>query len=169
LKTDHLVRRLTLALVAIILIILGAPSLAQETKPGLSLRLISSDYSNPVRPGSDNAFRLVLTNTGKGTITNIRLSSFQPKDWVVEFNPTTVSQIPENGLQNVDVTIRPPENAGRGYQNINITAQAAETNAIIEFSVDVEGGTSVWLWIGIALAAVVLGGFVYVFIRMGRQ
>ncbi len=163
-------RWLWIALPGILLVILAVPVFAQKAPPGgLFLRLVSSEYDVPVTRGIENTFQLVITNNSLGDATNVNLTSFQPRDWSVTFNPPVISRIPQNGVQTVDVIIKPPEDAAKGHQGISITAQATEMNGFLDIAVNVQGGTSIWLWIGAALAAVLIAGFVFVYFRMGRQ
>ncbi len=143
--------------------------LAQERKQGLSLRLTSGSYYNDVVRGEDNTFYLDVVNNNSQTITGVRFSSNNPRDWLVEFKPQSIDSISAGSYRTIDVNIKPPESASRGDYDITFIAESGEMRAVMSIFVRVEQGTSIWLWIGIAVAVVVVAGFVIVFMRFGRQ
>jgi len=143
--------------------------LAQGEKIDLILRLIPGDYYKKVTPGEENILYLEIRNAGSKPITNIRLSSDEPEGWVVEFKPMSVGYLGASSFQTVDVSIKPPSNAARGEYRINLIAEASGTRKIISTILRVETTTSIWLWIGAAVAAVVVAGFIIIYLRFGRQ
>ena len=160
---------LLLLVVALSLMLSPTHVLAQEAKQGLSLRLASGNYYNEVVRGEDNIFYLDVVNNSAKTITDIRFDADSPKDWVIEFRPQSITSISADSYQTIDIIIRPPESTSRGDYNVTFIAEAAETRAVMNIFVRVEQGTSVWMWIGVIIAAVVVAGFVMVFMRFGRQ
>ena len=160
---------LLLLVVALVLMLPPIHVLAQEAQEGLSLRLASGSYYNEVVRGEDNTFYLDVVNNSVKTITGIQFHADGPKDWFIEFRPQSITSISADSYQTIDVIIRPPESTSRGDYNVTFIAEAAQTRAVINIFVRVEQGTSVWMWIGIIIAAVAVAGFVFVFMRFGRQ
>jgi uncharacterized membrane protein len=63
----------------------------------------------------------------------------------------------------------PDASAEGGDYNITVIAKANETDSAASLFLQIERTISTWLWIGIGVAALVIIGFVIVFVRQGRQ
>lgn len=153
----------------VIVMLSSSFALAQGVKTGLDLRLAPSGYNDEVKPGEDNIFFMEIANSSTDTITDIELSANSPKGWVVEFTPETIDFINAGNYLTVDVNIKPPKNTNKGRYSVTVIADSAETRRVMSIFVRVEQGTSVWTWVGAIVAAVVVTGFVIVFVRFGRQ
>jgi len=160
---------LLLCVIGLMLILPPGTVLAQEEKIDLTLRLIPGDYYKKVMPGEENILYLEIHNAGNKPITNIRLSSDEPEGWVVKFKPVSVDYLGASSLQTVDVSIKPASNAVKDEYQVNIIAEANETRRVISTFLRVETATSLWLWVGIAVAALVVAGFIIIYMRFGRQ
>ena len=166
LKSKTLWTFLVTALLMAILL-MTKPILAQ-LRTDLSLTLLPSSYYREIKAGKDNIFYLEIRNTGDTTITNIKLSSDKPENWVIDFNPENMGSLSPDSLQIVDVNIKPPGSASNSEQRINLIATANEIRRVESLFVTVETA-SVWLWIGIAVVVVVIAVFVFIFIRFDRE
>lgn len=142
---------------------------AQEEKMDLTLRLIPGDYHKKVTPGEENILYLEIHNVGNRPITNVRLSSDEPEGWIVKFKPISVDYLSAGSFQTVDVSIKPPGNATRGEYRIDLIAEASEMRKVSSTFLRVETTSSIWFWVGIAVAAVVVAGFIIIYLRFGRQ
>jgi len=160
---------LLLCVMGLMLILSPGTVLAQEEKLDLILRLIPGDYYKEVTPGEENILYLEIHNAGNKPVTNIRLSSDEPEGWVVKFKPMSVDYLGASSFQTVDVNIKPPSNATRGEYRLNLIVEASETRKVISTFLRVETATSIWLWVGVAIAAVVVAGFIIIYLRFGRQ
>ncbi|MFC2005638.1 NEW3 domain-containing protein [Chloroflexota bacterium] len=158
---------LTLLIVGVVITLSPCNVLAQEEKAGLTLRLVSGGYKSEVKPDEDNTFFLEVANSGTKTINNIKFSSDGPEGWVVEFRPEQIDSISVDNYRTVDINIRPPKNTARDGYTITVIADSIETRRVMNIFVRVETGVSVWLWIGAVLTAIVIAGFVIIFIRSG--
>jgi len=160
-----------LLLIAGLLVCLGAPDalLAQETKVDLSLSLFPDSYYKKIVPGQDNALYVQVRNNGTSAITNIRFSSDKPTGWVVEFKPVSLDFLGAGSSQTIDFNIVPGRGTGRGDYNLTILADANETRAAASTVLRIESGTSVWLWIGVAVGILVVAGFIIIYLRFGRK
>jgi uncharacterized membrane protein len=134
--------------------------LAQEEKIDLVLRLTPGGYYKKVAPGEENILYLEIHNAGNKPITNIRLSSDEPEGWVVKFMPVSIDYLGASSVQTVDVSVKPAGNAAKDEYQVNIIAEANETRRVISTFLRVETATSVWLWVGVAVAALVVAGFI---------
>ena len=143
--------------------------LAQEDKVDLSLRLLADSYYREVIPGESTILFMEIRNNGTTVITDIKLRADKPEDWAVDFQPNSISYLSAGSSQTIDVNILPSQSANKGEYSITLLAEANETRSATSTILRVEGGPSFWLWIGIGVAALVIAGFVIVFLRFGRQ
>ncbi len=160
---------LLLCVIGLMLILPSGTVLAQGEKIDLILRLIPGDYRKKVTPGEENIFYLEIHNAGDKPITNIRLSSDEPEGWVVTFKPASLDYLGAGSLQTVDVSIKPASDAMKDNYQINIIAEANETRRVISTFLRVETAVSLWLWVGITVAALAVAGFIIIYRRFGRQ
>ena len=154
-------------LMAVTVILLPQPALGQE-KVYLTLRVVPDRYDNEVTVGEDNIFFLEIRNIGNEAITDIRLLSDGPEDWIIELEPDKLDYLGAGHLQTVDVNIRPAERAERGNYRITLIAEAEEIRRVEIMWVEV-GTSPFWLWIGGIILAVVIAGFIIVFWRLNRR
>ena len=160
---------LLLCVMGLMFILSPGTVLAQEEKIDLTLRLIPGDYYKKVAPGEENILYLEVHNTGNKPITNIRLSSDEPEGWVVKFIPVSIDYLGTGSTQTVDVSVKPASNAAKDEYHLNIIAEANETRRVINAFLRVETATSLWLRVGVAVAVVVIAGFIIIYLRFGRR
>ncbi len=151
----------------ITILLLAQPALAQVRQTDLTLRLVSHRYDIEVTAGKDNNFFLEVNNIGSKAITDIKLSSDKPEDWVIDFSPAEIDYLGPGSLQTVDVNIKPPRNIGRGAHEINFIAEANEIRKVEKFWVTVK--SALWLWVGVGVVLLIVIGFVFIYMRFGRQ
>lgn len=162
-------RVLLLAMVLITFVLSSTYALAQEEKRGLSLRLSPGRYDTEIRRGESNTLYIEVVNDGPEPLTDIRLYSDGLKGWVVEFEPPNLAFLAAESYQTVDVIIRAPENIEKGSYNITCIAEAGDMRAVLNVYLRVEQANPIWLRIGIVVAVLMVAGFIFVFIRMGKQ
>lgn len=158
-------------LIAALLACLGSPTMliAQEAKVDLSLRMLPDYYYKEVIPGEDNALFMEIRNRGDKDITNIRFISDKPKGWIVDFKPGSIDYLSAGSSQTIDVKVIPGLDTSRGEYNLTFIAEADETRTATSTMLRVESGYSFWLWVGLGVAALVIAGFIFIFLRFGRQ
>lgn len=154
--------------VGLIAILSPQPTLAQKEEVNLTLWLRNGWYHRDARAGEDNNFFLEVRNTGTKPITNIRLSSEKPEGWIIEFKPAEINYLSSGSLQTVDVNIKPVGKATKVEYRVTLIAEANEIRKVRYFWLTVKPATS-WLWIWAIVGAVVIAGFVFIFMRFGRQ
>jgi len=154
--------------VLVTVLLLPQTALAQERQTDLTLRLVNNWRNIEATAGKDNHFFLEVNNIGNLAITDIKLSSEIPEDWVIDFNPARIDYLSPGSLQTVDVNIRPPKNIGRGEHEIDFVAEANEIRKVEKFWVTVKLA-SLWLWIGAGGVLIVVIAFVLIYLRFGRQ
>jgi uncharacterized membrane protein len=161
---------LSLALAVLVLLIVSSVTLlAQEARVSLSLRILPDYYYKELTSGEDNTLFMEIRNNGDNEITNIRFESDKPEGWVVDFKPDNISYLSAGSSQTIDVNVIPSRDANRGRYNLAFIAEASETRAVTSTTMRIESGSSFWLWVGIGLAAIVVAGFVIIYLRFGRQ
>jgi len=158
-------------LIAVLLMFLGSPVvlLAQEDKVDLSLRLLPEYYYKEVIPGKNTPLFMEIRNNGNTAITSIRLNADKPEGWVVDFKPDNISYLSAGSSQTIDINVIPSQNSARGEYTITLLAEANETRTATSTILRIENGFSFWLWVGLGLAALVIAGFVIIFLHFGKQ
>jgi uncharacterized membrane protein len=156
-------------LALIISMLLPSFASAQNVETGLVITVLPNNFNIDLTAGKDNLLALDIKNAGPTIATNIRLTVFdKPEGWEVNFVPSTISSLGIGKNQTVEVHIKPVVSAARTNYSITLIAQANETQQSQTLYVNVAEG-SFWIWIGGALAIVIVGAFVFIFIRSNRQ
>ncbi len=143
--------------------------LAQAEKTDLTLRLVSDSYYNRITAGKDKTIFLEIGNAGNKAITNIRLYADLPEGWTIEFRPGLIDYLGPGSFQAVDIILRPAGNAAKGEYTVALIAEANETRRVTSIFVWVESASLLWVWVGAGVAALVIAGFILIFMRFGRQ
>jgi uncharacterized membrane protein len=65
--------------------------------------------------------------------------------------------------------VRPARAASKRDYQLAIVAEGDGIRRVMTVYVRVRDSNSMWLWIGIGLGVVVIAGFVFIFLRTGRQ
>jgi uncharacterized membrane protein len=154
---------------SLVAILLPRPTLAQGEKIDLTLTLVPGDYYNEVKVGEDKRFFLEVNNSGNKAITNIRLSSEKPDGWVIDFRPAVIYYLGSGSVQTVDINIKPDSKTTKGTYTVTLIAEANEIRKVRSVWLTVEAPSTFWLWIGAIIGAIVVAGFVFIFLHFGRQ
>jgi uncharacterized membrane protein len=163
--------KLVLSLLTALLIVMAAfPNLlvAQDEKIELILNLSPDHYPRELTPGTSNSFFLELRNNGDLPLTNIFISATAPEQWTIDLESDSIEYLSSGSVKLIEVDVTPPSDATRGSHEIVLIADTRETRAVTTAFVRVKRTFSHWLWIGIAVALIVIAGFVLVFIRSNR-
>jgi uncharacterized membrane protein len=111
---------------------------------------------------------LLVRNTGTAAQRNVRLSSFAPENWKVEFAPETLEALEPGQFRQVEARITPAAQALVGDYSVGLTADGEKASKNVELRVTVHA-SPVWGWLGLGLAAVVIGGLGGLFAWFGRR
>ena len=87
----------------------------------------------------------------------------------MDFKPDNIGYLGAGSSQTIDVKVIPGHDTDRGEYNLTFIAEANETRTATSTMLRVETGSSFWLWVGLSVAALVIAGFVAIFLRFGRQ
>jgi uncharacterized membrane protein len=143
---------------------------AAAQKEGDELWMVFTPGANLYRlkPGVEATSYLELHNNSYRTVTDIRLSADIPEGWSARFRPDTVAKLEAGNIATVDVIIMPAKSAARGDYQLAVIAETAGIRRVNSVYVNVQPDTSFWLWPTIGLAALLIAGFVFIFVRFGR-
>jgi uncharacterized membrane protein len=142
---------------------------AQEEKEDLSLRLVSRSNYAEITAGKTKVLLLEVKNTGNKAINDIELSALQPEGWIVDFEPGRIASLNPADSEVVKVTIETPPKAAKERHEILLRADSIAVHRAISVWMTIEAPEGTWLWVGGVLAAVVVAGFVLIFLRFGRE
>jgi len=157
---------LTISLMAVL-----APGLAAAQVPpkdDLILNIMNPAYSS-LKGGDEKTVYMEVRNNGSNQLTNITFSAQPPKDWTVTFTPTAIDSLAAGDVQTVEITYKVPQNAEKGDYNITVIADSNGLRAVTGIYQHVESGSLFWVWIAAALAAVLIAGFVIIYLRLDRE
>jgi uncharacterized membrane protein len=160
---------LPILVVGLMAILSPGSILAQGENIDLTLRLGSDSYYSRITAGEDKTIFLEIENAGNEPITNIRLYADLPEGWAVEFSPGLIDYLGPGSVQAVDIILRPASNTAKGGYTVALIAEANETRKVTSIFVIVEYASLFWVWVGVGVAALVIAGFIFIFIRFGRQ
>ena len=119
-------------------------------------------------PGKPANLSLFVKNTGSAVNRNVSFSSFKPENWEVTFKPEKIDALEPNALKQIEVTIKPAQQALVGDYSVGVMVDGEKASKTIEFRVTVKASTA-WGWIGIGLIIFVIAGLSALFIWLGRR
>ena len=111
---------------------------------------------------------IYVKNMGSAPLENIHFLSFKPENWKVTFKPEKIERLGPDQLKQVEVTIKPSEQALVGDYSVSLNIDAGKVSKNLELRVTVKASTA-WGWIGIGIIVFVLLGLVILFIKLGRR
>ncbi len=111
---------------------------------------------------------IYVKNTGSAPLENIHFLSFKPENWKVTFKPEKIERLAPDQLKQVEVTVKPSEQALVGDYSVTLNIDAGKVSKNLELRVTVRASTA-WGWIGIGIIVFVLLGLVILFIKLGRR
>ncbi|MCJ7516316.1 MAG: NEW3 domain-containing protein [Dehalococcoidia bacterium] len=159
---------LPLLVMALTAVLWPCSILAQAEKIDLTLNIVYDGFSS-LKAGEEKTVFLEVGNTGYKELTNIRLTADSPEGWTIEFNPKVIDKLASGSFQTVDIMLKPADNEAKGDYNVAVIAQANETRRVTSIYVRVESSSLFWVWVGAGVAALLIAGFVVIFMRFGRE
>jgi uncharacterized membrane protein len=138
-------------------------------EPDLSITTADGRLSGQANAGRDTTFEILLSNQGTASAQGISMTSSEPTDWSVGFEPKEIPEIPSGQQYPVKVTVHPAEKALAGdYQITFRGASANGPSTSVDFRITVLTST-LWGIVGVALVAVAVGVVALAVIRFGRR
>lgn len=118
--------------------------------------------------GATRALPIQVVNTGTAGLDGLTLTSTQPSDWTVTFDPATIDQLAPQGQAEATASITPSGNAVAGDYVVTLQVAGEGVNESIQIRVTVET-PPIWGFVGIGLIIVTIVGLGWVFRRYGRR
>jgi uncharacterized membrane protein len=118
--------------------------------------------------GKPASISFYVKNTGSAPQEDLKLLSFKPENWKVEFKPDKIEKLAPNELKQIELVITPSDQALVGDYSVGVSVDGQKVSKNLEFRVTVKASTA-WGWIGIAIIVLVVLGLVVLFVRMGRR
>jgi len=143
-------------------------TLAQLEKDDLILNIVYDNF-NSIKAGEQRTVFLEVRNNGYAELSNISLTADSPEGWTVEFSPAVIDSLASGEVQTVDVTLKPGDKTSKGDYNVGIIAETDGIRRVTSIYVRVESTSLFWVWIGAGIAAILIAGFVFIFMRFGRE
>ena len=135
---------------------------------GLEVGTPSGLLSLEARAGRPANMSFYVKNTGSAANHDIKFMTFKPENWKVEFKPEKIDTIAAGDLEQVEVIIKPYEDALVGDYSVGVNVEGEKASRTIEFRTTVKASTA-WGWIGIGIIVVVIGGLFGLFRWLGRR
>ena len=137
-------------------------------QPDLSLTGQGGRLSAAAHAGEESPLTLVVENTGSAPARDIKLSSSQPSDWKVTFQPESIDELPPNQKQEVTAMVTPPSKAIAGDYMVTLRANGDGASESSEFRVTVETST-IWGIVGLVVIAASVVVLSLAVMRFGRR
>lgn len=134
----------------------------------LSLSTPSGRLSTEATAGKGKSIELQISNTGSSPLEDISLSSTNPTNWEVEFEPKDIQTLAPGESASVKAIITPDKNAIAGDYVVDIRTRAPEASSSAQFRIAVKTPI-LWGWIGILIIVAVGAGIFYLFRLYGRR
>jgi uncharacterized membrane protein len=150
------------------LLLMPVAAQAQTGKAQLAFNLILGAPPE-VTAGESHSFHLQVMNVGSETLNGIRFSAVAPDNWTVEFEPERVDTLIPGMSAVIAANITPAAGIENGGYDVSLMAQANETGAMTSVYLNVKGGITSWVWVGLVLGVLAIGVFAFIFIRFGRR
>jgi uncharacterized membrane protein len=160
---------LSLFIAVMLALLLPAHALAQDFKDSLTIRYVTGRYNSELVPGESETVFMEIANTSDDPTSNILFTSDAPEDWAIEFNPQEIEVLSAGSYQTVEISITAPQNVEKGDYSVIVIADSDVGRRVMSIFFRVEKGTSIWVWVGSALGALVIAIFVVIFKRFGRD
>jgi uncharacterized membrane protein len=167
-RTNRKIYWLLLLAVGLAALLWPCSMLAQAEKTELTLNIVYDGFHS-LKAGETRTVFLEVGNSGYKELTDIRLTSDSPEGWTVTFNPQVIDKLTAGSYQTVDITLKPADNEAKGDYNIAVIAQANEMRRVTSIYVRVESSSLFWVWVGAGVAALLIAGFVVIFMKFGRE
>jgi uncharacterized membrane protein len=140
----------------------------QPVKTDLNLNIVYDGFRS-LKAGEEKTVFMEVGNTGTRELTNIRLSAEAPEGWAITFSPDVIDSLAPGSLQTIDILLKTADNTAKGNYDIAVIGQANETRRVTSIYVRVESSSMFWVWVGAGIGALLIAGFVVIFLRFGRE
>lgn len=120
------------------------------------------------KSGKKKSVQLQIQNNGSSDLKNVTLSSWQPDEWTVEFDPKEIDVIPAGESKEVTAYVTPANQSIAGDYVVKLTAKTPEAQSDAEFRVAVKTST-LWGMVGVLIICILVVGLYQIFKKYGRR
>jgi len=135
---------------------------------GMKVTTATGRLNAETTAGKGESIDILIQNTGSTELRNIKLSSWKPNGWNVEFEKDSIDAIAAGESATVKATITPDEKALVGDYVVEISAKSPEITGSIEIRVMVKTST-LWGLAAIGVIAALGYGLYKIFKTYGRR
>ncbi|NLM44731.1 MAG: hypothetical protein GX201_12095 [Clostridiales bacterium] len=135
---------------------------------GMKVTTVTGRLNAETTAGRKETIDIVIENTGSTELRNIKLSSWQPSGWEVEFDKENIDVIAAGESETIKTTIIPDEKALVGDYVVEISAKTPEVTSSAEIRVMVKTST-LWGLVAIGVIALLAFGLYKIFKTYGRR
>ncbi|SCG82582.1 hypothetical protein DW1_0975 [Proteiniborus sp. DW1] len=134
----------------------------------IELSTPTGKLSDTVYAGKEKGIKLAISNTGSTDLENVTLSSWEPNNWEVTFEPKEIDVLKAGETKEVIAKIKSDSKALVGDYVVRLTARTPEDSSTQEFRITVKTSTT-WGIIGILIIVGLVVGLYYIFKKYGRR
>ncbi len=155
------------ALICGLLLILIPTAILAQKSTDLTMAFIRGGYYENIAAGDKATFLLEIRNNGTENIDNIILSA-TPAEWVV-MTPKQISSLTPNNFMTINIVVSPPKDTPVDQYQIIFRADSDTIHQSISSTINIQAAKGFWWIIGGIVLALVIAGFVFVFLKYGRK
>jgi uncharacterized membrane protein len=118
--------------------------------------------------GKKKEVKLLVINTGTSDLKDVKLHSWEPRNWSITFEPEEISLLKAGESKEVKAYIKPDDKAITGDYEVEMRVSTPEASSGIEMRVMVKTST-LWGFVGIVIIALMVYGLYLIFKKYGRR
>lgn len=134
----------------------------------LKLSTPTGRLSEDAYAGRKKEIKLVVSNKGSADLKDITLSSWEPKNWTVDFEPKEIDVLKAGENKEVKAYIKPDNKALAGDYVVELKARNPEDSSSVEIRISVKTST-VWGLVGVLIIVGLIVGLYFIFNKYGRR
>ena len=137
-------------------------------QPKLDLSAPGGLLSGTANAGEETAIDLIVQNTGSAPARDVKLASFEPNGWKVDFKPAKLDVVQPDQPVKVKALITPSSKAIAGDYMVTLRSSGDGVSSSEKFRVTVETST-LWGIVGVLVIAASLVVLTLAVVRFGRR
>lgn len=134
----------------------------------INLTTPTGRVSEDAYAGKEKEIKLVVSNTGSGDLKDIEFSSWEPKNWEVNFEPKEIDILKAGEEKEIKAYIKPDSKALAGDYVVELRAKTPEDSSSAEFRITVKTSTT-WGITGGIIVVGLISGLYFIFNKYGRR
>lgn len=134
----------------------------------INLSTPTGRLSEDAYAGKQKEIKLVVSNNGSADLEDITLTSWEPSNWTVDFEPKEIDLLKAGESKEVKAYIKPDSKALAGDYVVKLTARNPEDSSSAEFRISVKTSTA-WGIVGVIIIVGLIAGLYFIFNKYGRR